>query len=194
LKSIAIERFYTKLFSMSTEASARGEDAALVGLFHHRWAPPALALLGQRGGARFVEMQRKLGVTRESLRRALDALIVLGYVRRNEGYGHPLRPEYLITAEGQVAAELAARVSSSKARDTLLRKWSVPVLATLQEPQRFSEIRAALPGVTPRALALALRDLEDAGLVRREVLPTRPPSTVYRPTLRALRVMSGPPR
>ncbi len=168
-----------------------GSTAELVDLFHHRWAPPALALLAQRGGARFVELQRKLGVTRESLRRALDALIVLGYVRRNEGYGHPLRPEYLITTEGLAAAELAGRVSSSKVRETLLRKWSVPVLASLAEPRRFSEVRAALPGITPRALALALRDLEDAGLVRREVLPTRPPSTVYRVTARATRVLGG---
>ena len=44
-----------------------------------------------------MELQRRLDVTRDSLRRALDALIALGYVRRNEGYGHPLRPEYLIT-------------------------------------------------------------------------------------------------
>jgi DNA-binding HxlR family transcriptional regulator len=41
--------------------------------------------------------------------------------------------------------------------------------------------RAALP-VTPRALALALRELEVAGLVEREVLATRPPSTRYRVT------------
>ena len=170
---------------MSTEVST----AQLVELFHHRWAPPALALLDQRGGARFVELQRKLGVTRESLRRALDALIGLSYVRRNEGHGHPLRPEYLITDDGRAASQLAARVSSSRVRDTLLRKWSVPVLASLAEPRRFSEVRAALPGVTPRALALALRDLEDAGLVRREVLPTRPPSTVYRATKHATRVL-----
>jgi DNA-binding HxlR family transcriptional regulator len=170
---------------MSTEVST----TQLVELFHHRWAPPALALLSQRGGARFVELQRKLDVTRESLRRALDALIELGYVRRNEGYGHPLRPEYLITDEGRAVSELAARVSSSRVRDTLLRKWSVPVLASLAEPRRFSEVRAALPGVTPRALALALRDLEDAGLVRREVLPTRPPSTMYRATRRATKVL-----
>lgn len=136
-----------------------------------------------------MELQRKLGVTRESLQRALDALISLGYVRRNEGHGHPLRPEYLITDEGRAASTLAARVSSSKVRDTLLRKWSVPVLASVVEPRRFSEIRVALPGVTPRALALALRDLEDDGLVRREVLPTRPPSTVYRATARATRVL-----
>jgi len=174
--------FYTKLFSMST--------AELVGLFHHRWAAPALALLDERGGARFVELQRKLGVTRDSLRRALDALIELGYVRRNEGYGHPLRPEYLITETGRDASALAGRVSRSAARDTLLRKWSVPVLAELGAPRRFSELRTALTGVTPRALALALQELEAAGLVRREVLPTRPPSTVYRSTTRADRLLA----
>jgi DNA-binding HxlR family transcriptional regulator len=141
-----------------------------------------------------VELQRKLEVTRDSLRRALNALIALEYVRRNEGYGHPLRPEYLITDAGREAASLAARVSGSRARETLLRKWSVPVLALLDEPRRFSEIRARLAGVTPRALALALRDLEDAGLVRREVLPTRPPSTVYRATARALAVLAAPSR
>jgi DNA-binding HxlR family transcriptional regulator len=165
------------------------ENAELVELFHHRWAAPALALLDERGGARFVELQRKLGVTRESLRRALDALVGLDYVRRNEGYGHPLRPEYLITDTGRAAAQLAARVTASRARETLLRKWSVPVLASLEEPRRFSELRAALPAVTPRALALALRDLEGARLVRRDVLPTRPPSTMYRTTRRAAAVV-----
>jgi DNA-binding HxlR family transcriptional regulator len=163
----------------------------LIALFHHRWAAPALALLGERGGVRFVELQRTLGVGRESLRRALDALLELGYARRNPGYGHPLRPEYVVTAAGARAAPLAARIFTSRDRDTLLRKWSVPVLAELAGDRRFSELRAALPGVTPRALALALRDLEEAKLVRREVLPTRPPSTVYRATARAGRVLGS---
>jgi len=162
---------------------------SLIALFHHRWAPPALALLADRGGARFVELQRKLDVGRESLRRALDALIELGYVRRNPGYGHPLRPEYVITASGRESAGVARRASEAATRETLLRKWSVPVLAELDDGRRFSELRSALPGVTPRALALALRDLEDARLVRREVLPTRPPSTVYRATRRGAAVL-----
>jgi DNA-binding HxlR family transcriptional regulator len=191
LKSIVMSRFYTKLFSVSTTEPAAESKADLVDLFHHRWAAPALALVAQRGGVRFVEVQRKLGVSRDSLRRSLDALLELGYVRRNEGHGHPLRPEYLVTDEGRAASALADRVSSSPARDTLLRKWSVPVLASLDEPRRFSELRTALPGVTPRALALALRDLEDAGLVRREVRPTRPPSTVYQATRRARDVVDG---
>ncbi len=160
----------------------------LIELFHHRWAPPALALLGERGGVRFVELQRKLDVGRESLRRALDALIQLDYARPNPGYGHPLRPEYVATPTGRDAAALAARVLAAGDPEILLRKWSVPVLAELGESRRFSELRAGLTGVTPRALALALQDLEAAGLVRREVRPTRPPSSFYRPTAAGRRV------
>jgi DNA-binding HxlR family transcriptional regulator len=165
--------------------------ASLIKLFHHRWAAPALALLAEREGARFVELQRKLDVGRESLRNALDALLELGLVRRNPGYGHPLRPEYVITPAGRAAAPLAGRVTRAAGRETLLRKWSVPVLAQLGEPRRFSELRASLPGVTARALALALRDLEEARFVQREVLPTRPPSSVYRTTRRGAAVLGG---
>ena len=160
----------------------------LIELFHHRWAPPALALLGERGGSRFVELQRRLGVGRESLRRALDALLAAGLARRNEGYGHPLRPEYVPTAKGRRAARTAAGVVAAGDPGTLLRKWSVPVLAELGDERRFSELRAGLPGVTPRALALALQDLEAAGYLRREVRATRPPSTLYRPTARGRRI------
>jgi DNA-binding HxlR family transcriptional regulator len=163
----------------------------IIALFHHRWAPPALVLLSDRGAARFVELERKLGVGRASLRRALDALIELGYAAPNPGYGHPLRPEYRITRTGVDAAAFVRRAVQSPARETLLRKWSVPVLVELHEPRRFSELRAALPGVTPRALALALRDLEQARLVRREVLPTRPPSTIYRTTPRSAALGRG---
>jgi DNA-binding HxlR family transcriptional regulator len=160
----------------------------LIELFHHRWAAPALALLGERGGARFVELQRRLEVGRESLRRALDALTGAGLTRRNEGYGHPLRPEYVLTPKGRRAVATASGVVAAGDPDALLRKWSVPVLAELGDERRFSELRTSLTGVTPRALALALQDLEAAGYVRREVLATRPPSTVYRPTARGRRV------
>src|SRR5947208_5533074 len=168
--------FYTSYCSMST--------AELIELFHHRWAPPTPALLGEREGARFVELQRRLDVGRESLKRALDALLELGLVRRNPGYGHPLRPEYLPTPKGRAAAVLARRVLAAGDAAVLLHKWPVPVLHELGDGRRFSELHAALATVTPRALALALQELERHRLVRREVLPTRPPSTVYRPTAR----------
>ncbi len=60
---------------------------------------------------RFVELELKLGVGRDSLRRAMEALICLGYAQRNEGYGHPLRPEYVITDAGRSAADLASRLT-----------------------------------------------------------------------------------
>src|SRR5215813_4695568 len=156
---------------MSTES--------LIALFHHRWAPPALALLDDRSGARFVELQRTLDVGRESLRRALDALIELGLVRRNPGYGHPLRPEYVLTPDGEEAASRCARLLAAvdDEADVILRKWSLPVLVALRGNARFSELREALPGITARALALALKDLERAGLVTRRVEETYPPST-----------------
>ena len=163
----------------------------LIELFHHRWAAPALALLDERGGARFVELQRRLAVGGDSLRRALDTLEALGHARRNQGYGHALRPEYMPTPRGHEAAALARRVLAAGPTDTLLRKWSVPVLAELGEERRFSELRAALPGVTPRALALSLQELEEAGLVRRSVIPTRPPTTSYRPSARGRRIQQA---
>ena len=162
----------------------------LIALCHHRWSPPVLAELGRTRGARFVVLMNRLGVGRASLQRALAALVELGLVRRNPGYGHPLRPEYVLTPEGEEAAARCARLLAAvdgKA-GVLLRKWSLPVLAALRGNTRFSELREALPGITARALALALKDLERAGLVTRRVEETYPPSTVYAATAEAARL------
>jgi DNA-binding HxlR family transcriptional regulator len=86
---------------------------------------------------------------------------------------------------GRCAKLLAALNGSA---DLALRKWSLPVLAALQKPSRFSEVRAALPGVTGRALALALKDLQSAGLVERRIEDAYPPTAVYVPTARARRL------
>jgi DNA-binding HxlR family transcriptional regulator len=71
-----------------------------------------------------------------------------------------------------------------------LKKWSLPVLAELGAPRRFSELRAALPA-TPRALALALKELEAAGLVRRTVTDDRPPRVRYEATEAALPIAAA---
>ena len=162
----------------------------LIALCHHRWSAPVLAELGRTRGARFVVLMNRLGVGRASLQRALAALVELGLVRRNPGYGHPLRPEYVLTPEGEQTAARCARLLAAvdgKA-GVLLRKWSLPVLVALRGNARFSELREALPGITARALALALKDLERAGLVTRRVEETYPPSTVYAATAEAARL------
>ncbi len=75
----------------------------------------------------------------------------------NPGYGHPMRPEYLLTAEGQRLAPSSGRLISTvrrlKIEPLAFRKWTMPVtLALGDDDRRFSEIRASLPGITARAL------------------------------------------
>jgi DNA-binding HxlR family transcriptional regulator len=161
----------------------------LVVLSHHRWSLPVLAEIGRTRGSRFATLTGRLGVTGESLRRTLAYLQEQGLVDRNPGYGHPLRPEYVLTERGRRLApavtELLAAIHGRE--DVTLKKWSLPVLSALDEPRRFSELRAILPA-SPRALALALRELENAALVHRTVTVDRPPQVRYEAT-RAARPM-----
>jgi DNA-binding HxlR family transcriptional regulator len=163
--------------------------STLVVLCHHRWSLPVLAEIGRTGGSRFATITGRLGVTGESLRRTLAYLQGEGLVERNPGYGHPLRPEYVLTPAGRRIAPNAREILKTLTgrEDTGLKKWSLPVLAALAGPRRFSELRAELP-VTARGLALALSELESAGLVRRTVTDDRPPQTHYEaaPSARAI--------
>ena len=158
--------------------------STLVALFHYRWSVPILAELHRQRGSRFVTLSRILGLSRESLRRTLAALIEGGLVGRNPGYGHPLRPEYVLTSSGErIAAAcrpLVERLRRSELEEVGLKKWSMPVVFALaNRPLRFSELRDRLEGISPRALTLALKDLEAAGLVDRRVTDDYPPATVY---------------
>jgi DNA-binding HxlR family transcriptional regulator len=155
--------------------------SSLVDLCHHRWTLPVLAEIERTRGSRFATLSGRLGVSGESLRRTLRALEADGLVARNPGYGHPLRPEYVFTRRGRVLGPRARALLEelSGHEDIGLKKWSLPVLAALDEPRRFSELRAALPEATPRALTLALKDLRSAGLVQRTVTDDYPPAVVY---------------
>lgn len=66
--------------------------------------------------------------------------------------------------------------------DQIADKWSMMVMAVLDEPRRFNEIRRRLEGVTQRVLTQTLRRLERNGMVRR-VLPTSPVGVEYSLTL-----------
>jgi DNA-binding HxlR family transcriptional regulator len=154
-------------------------------LLHHRWAPAVLAELAQAGGSRVVTLMSRLGASRESVRRTLAALVEGGLTARNPGYGHPLRPEYVLTRHGErVAAACAALLAGVRelgVEDAALKKWSLPIVLALGRPggSRFSALREELEEVSPRALALALKELMAAGLVERAVSDGYPPATTY---------------
>lgn len=59
-------------------------------------------------------------------------------------------------------------------------KWKTMLLWLLEDrPHRPGELRRQLPGLTEKVLTEALREMEDDGLVRREVHDVRPLKTVY---------------
>ena len=58
--------------------------------------------------------------------------------------------------------------------------WAVNVIWYLSEqPRRFGELRVDIPRISARVLSARLRELEERGVIAREVAPTSPPSVEY---------------
>jgi DNA-binding HxlR family transcriptional regulator len=65
----------------------------------------------------------------------------------------------------------------ARALDVVGDRWALLVVRELLfGPKRFLQLRSGLHGVSPNVLSQRLRELEDAGLVRRDVL--EPPASV----------------
>jgi DNA-binding HxlR family transcriptional regulator len=59
-------------------------------------------------------------------------------------------------------------------------RWSGAILrAMFTGARRYADIRAAIPGISDVMLTRRLRELEEAGVLRREVLPTSPVQVEY---------------
>ena len=130
-------------------------------LFHRQWALPILVSIARK---------KPLTVARQTYQDTVAALADLGLVSKDGA----------LTARGQKVAERGETVLSALERSGDLRKWALPILHVLgRKAQRFGELKAALPGATPRAISMALKDLVEEGLVVRRVLDGFPPRTEY---------------
>ncbi|WP_434778834.1 winged helix-turn-helix transcriptional regulator [Neisseria sp. Ec49-e6-T10] len=59
-------------------------------------------------------------------------------------------------------------------------KWKGVILYHLiAQKKRYSELQRAIPSITPRVLALQLRELEEDGVLTRTVYAEVPPRTEY---------------
>ncbi len=140
-----------------------------------------LVALDQSGaGLRAVALVNALGISRDSLRSVLGLLTEHGLVMRNPGYGHPLRPEYILTDRGSKVASACQQYPGLAAGVPVLRrKWPAPVLLMIRQGSvRFNGLVARL-GVTPRALTQTLRCLERSALIHRHIDDGYPPRTSY---------------
>ena len=89
-----------------------------------------------------------------------------------------------MTEDGAAAAVIAGKIveslSDERAFAIIKRSWIVPILALTGTPQRFSSIKAALGGVTDRALSQSLILLEDHDWLKREIdVSQRAPFPTY---------------
>jgi DNA-binding HxlR family transcriptional regulator len=72
-----------------------------------------------------------------------------------------------------------------RAADLLERRWTVSILwASNEGAVRFNEFRQVLGPVPPATLTTRLAELEEAGVLEREVIDARPPRVEYRLTAR----------
>jgi len=72
-----------------------------------------------------------------------------------------------------------------RAADLLERRWLLQVVVAAHSGAiRFNEFGEAVVGISPRMLSARLRDLEQAGMIERVVIPDSPPGVEYRLTER----------
>jgi len=163
-------------------------------IFARRWAIPVLAQMNNGGGAKFVTLLEKLGAPRASIKGSLELLIDLKLVHPNPGFGHPMRPEYVLSDRGEMVAPPAAALKGALERiDAIecgLKKWTMPTLRAVDlGADRFSAIAERLSESTDRAVSGALTDLSRCELVGRKLMDTRPPRASYILTRRAKRIV-----
>jgi DNA-binding HxlR family transcriptional regulator len=78
-----------------------------------------------------------------------------------------------------------------RAADRLARRWTVSVLYVSHAGAvRFNEFLQALGSIPPATLAQRLTDLEEAGVLERQVIDARPPLVEYRLTERGRELRS----
>lgn len=68
----------------------------------------------------------------------------------------------------------------SRSYQIIGRKWVAPIVHTLmEEPKRFSEIHSVIPDLSKRVLNERMKELEEEGIIIRNVIADRPVRTEY---------------
>jgi DNA-binding HxlR family transcriptional regulator len=168
-----------------------GED--LRWLIGSRWFVPLLALASREEGVRSAALAARLGISRSMLSAVLGQLLGKGWLMRNPGHGHPLRPEYVLAEAGRPVGAWCERVVEERRHLGLdghaLGRWTLPLVGRLDRRwERFSWLEAQLSPISPRSLSLALKQLLEVRLVERRLEDSFPPRPLYGLTGRGQRL------
>lgn len=157
---------------------------SLVKITSRAWSLKILALMHEGVPGRQAPLLAAAQASRTAFSASLNHLIELKLLERNPGHGHPLRPEFKLTPRGAEFAKIAESIVNAAPTSIdsgLLKKsWTVPVLAVIESPRHFIDIKAKLPTVTDRALSQSLNSLQQHDWLRRDVdVSKRPPRPIY---------------
>lgn len=142
---------------------------------------PIVARLFRDGPLPFAALAAALAASRDTLTDTLSKLEANGVIfRQRPGK----KTQYALTPLGaDVGAKcvpLVEMVRETEVLSVALKKWPMLVAVALgRGATRYNEAKAALPGITARALAMALKDLQSVGLVERTVDHGYPPAPNY---------------
>ena len=146
---------------------------------------PIVATLHRDGPLRFADLARRLPASRDTLTETIARLEAAGVVMHKSGVP---RPQYRLTPVGEQLGDAAlATVAAIRGTDLLsiaLKKWPMLVAVAIgRGATRYNEMKAMLPGITARALALA------PGMADREVSHGYPPAARYSLTPKGLEIL-----
>lgn len=83
-----------------------------------------------------------------------------------------------MNAEGENHSRLNCEVETTL--KVIGGRWKVLIIRELMaNVKRFGELQRALPGITQKMLTQQLREMEEDGIIHREVYPQIPPKVEY---------------
>jgi len=157
-----------------------------IALCSKAWAIQILGYIFEENDPRISPIAHHFSIGRTSVSAAVSHLISLGYLTKNSGHGHPLRPAYVLTKKGKKVAEWAANLNDVlNTGDWVVarRSWTLPTLRETIPTRRFNELRRELTPVTDRALSETLKILGENRWIARKVNSSlSPPGVTYMPS------------
>lgn len=142
---------------------------------------PIVGLLFEAGPLPFAALAGRMAASRDTLTDTLAKLEMNGVVeRRHQGKKTVYALTKLGDAVGSACVPLVTLVGESDVLELALKKWPMLVVVALgRGATHYNETKTALPGMTARSLAIALKELQLAGMIDRTVGAGYPPTTTY---------------
>lgn len=177
------------------------EGDHVISMIDGKWKLCILSKLSSQGVKRFTEISDVMpAITKQMLTNQLRELELAGIIHREVYKVIPPKVEYSLTKLGESLIpvlklleewaehnpkEPPANSNVYCQKEASLQfiggKWKLLILSYLGKAEaiRFMELKHRIPQITKKMLTTKLRELEEDGIIHREVYPVIPPKVEY---------------